>query len=168
MTFVPHKDSDRLELKANYQDGPSDRQFKTKMESENTEGAGFIAILVATILFFAVAGATAFIAFSMSNDNSADGQTIAIWVGGGALASIIVFLLTWWILLAILQPGNVVWPVTPADEAVKTVSATNLSIFGLVSFALYKLFGKKKAEKKEVKEETSAEAEVDELINSIE
>ena len=43
------------------------------MESENTEGANFIALLVATILFFVVAGIFGFIAFSMSNDNSADG-----------------------------------------------------------------------------------------------
>ena len=91
-----------------------------------------------------------------------------MWAGGGALASILVFLLSWWIMLAILQPGNVVWPVTPADEAIKKVSATNLGIFGFISFALYKLFGKKKAEKKEVVEETSAEADIDELINSIE
>ena len=80
----------------------------------------------------------------MSNDNSADGKTIALWAGGGFLAAIIGFLLTWWILLAILQPGNVVWPVTPGDQAIKNVSATNLSIFGLVSFALYKLFGNNK------------------------
>jgi len=39
MTFVPHKDSDRSELKANFIDGPSERQFVTKMESENVEGA---------------------------------------------------------------------------------------------------------------------------------
>ena len=39
MSFVPHKDSDRSELKANFIDGPSDRQFVTKMESENVEGA---------------------------------------------------------------------------------------------------------------------------------
>ena len=71
-------------------------------------------------------------------------------------------------MIAILQPGNVVWPVTPGDQAIKTVSATNLSIFGLVSFALYKLFGNNKTEKKDVTEETSAEGEVDELINSIE
>ena len=167
MTFVPHKDSDRSELKANLQID-TERVFVTKMESENVEGAGFIANLVAVIVFFSIAGVAAFIAWSASNDNSADGQTIAIWAGGGFLTALIAFFITKWILLAILNPGNVVWPVTPADEAVKKVSATNLGVFGLVSYALYKLFGKKKAEKKEVAEETSAEAEVDELINSIE
>ena len=138
------------------------------MESENTEGAAFIAVLVATIVLFAILGVTAFVAYSISSDNSADGQTIGIWVGGGCLTAIVAFVLTRLILLAILQPGNVVWSVTPADEAIKQVSATNVGIFGLVSYTLYKLFGKKKVEKKEVAEETSAETEVDELINSIE
>ena len=64
------------------------------MESENTEGAEFISKLVATIVFFAIAGVAGFIAFSMSNDNSADGKTIALWAGGGFLAAIICFLLT--------------------------------------------------------------------------
>ena len=72
-------------------------------------------------------------------------------------------------MLLILQPGDIVWPVTPGEEAVTQVSATNVTIFGLISFALYKLFGKKKTEeKKEVQAEDKAETEIDELINSIE
>ena len=72
-------------------------------------------------------------------------------------------------MLLALNPGNVVWPVESGDQAIKKVSATNLGIFGFISYVLYKLFGKKKsADKKEVAQESSAEAEVDELINSIE
>ena len=72
-------------------------------------------------------------------------------------------------MLLALNPGNVVWPVESGDQAIKKVSAANIGIFSLVSYALYKLFGKKNSsEKKEVVEESSAEAEVDELINSIE
>ena len=74
-------------------------------------------------------------------------------------------------MLLALNPGNVVWPVESGDQAIKKVSAANIGIFSLVSYALYKLFGKKNSsEKKEVKaaEESSTEAEVDELINSIE
>ena len=138
------------------------------MESENAEGGAFIAVLVATIVLFAILGVTAFIAFSLSSENTSDGQTIGIWIGGGCLTAIIAFVLTRWIMLAILVPGDVVWSVTPANQAIKQVSATNVGIFGLVSYTLYKLFGKKKVEKKEVAEETSAETEVDELINSIE
>jgi len=64
-------------------------------------------------------------------------------------------------MLAALNPGNVEWPVESGDQAIKKVSATNISIFGFISFALYKLFCKKRStEKKEVKsaEEGSAEA----------
>ena len=67
-----------------------------------------------------------------------------------------------------MLPGNVVWPVESADQAIKKVSATNMGIFGLITLAIYKLFGKKNTEKKEVAKESSAETEVDELINSIE
>ena len=42
------------------------------------------------------------------------------------------------------MPGNVVEPVTPADEAVTNVSASHLTIFGLVSLFFYKLCAKKK------------------------
>jgi len=59
-------------------------------------------------------------------------------------------------------------PVTPVDQAITQVSATSLSIFGFISFVLYKLFSKKKVENKEVAKETSVESEVKELINSIE
>ena len=86
------------------------------------------------------------------------------------MAALIVFIFTWWLILQILEPGNVVWPVENADSAITKVKATHIGIFGLISFALFKLCGKKKEEKKEVEaaEEVSAEAEVDELINSIE
>ena len=46
-------------------------------------------------------------------------------------------------MLLALNPGNVVWPVEPADQAIKKVGAANIGIFSLVSYALYKLFGKK-------------------------
>ena len=67
-----------------------------------------------------------------------------------------------------MLPGDVVWSVESGDQAIKKVSATNIGIFGMILFAIYKLFGKKNTEKKEVAEESSAETEVDELINSIE
>ena len=128
-----------------------------------------ISTLVAVIVFAAIAGITVWLALDASSTNTADGMSIAIGSGIGGFAAIICFFITRWIMMAILNPGNVVWPVTPADQAVKQVSATNLGIFSLITYALYKLFGKKKAEKKEVvAAETSAEAEVDELINSIE
>ena len=46
-------------------------------------------------------------------------------------------------MLLVLNPGNVVWPVESGDQAIKKVSAANIGIFSLVSYALYKLFGKK-------------------------
>ena len=68
-----------------------------------------------------------------------------------------------------LLPGDVVWPVESGDQAIKKVSATNIGIFGLISYILIKLFGKKKSnDKKEVVEESDTQAEVDDLINSFE
>ena len=68
-----------------------------------------------------------------------------------------------------LTKGDVEWPVESGDEAIKKVSATNIGIFGFISFILYKLFGKKRStEEREDKADEGGSAEVDELINSIE
>ena len=87
---------------------------------------------------------------------------------GGTCCSIILYFVVWRLMLLALLPGDVVWSVESGDQAIKKVSATNMGIFSLISFAIYKLFGKKNTEKKEIAEEKSAETEVDELINSIE
>lgn len=77
------------------------------------------------------------------------------------------FIILNWLLLLIFMPGNVVWPVDPSVETVTRVNATNMTILGFVSLVVYKLCGKKQVEKKtEVVAEP--QAEVDELINSIE
>jgi len=61
MSFVPHRDSKRDELKPNTTERPAPRTFKVKMESENTDDAELIALLIAILLFLAVAGITVFI-----------------------------------------------------------------------------------------------------------
>jgi len=38
----------------------------------------------------------------MSSENTADGKTIAIWAGGGFLASLLTFFITWWLMLLVL------------------------------------------------------------------
>lgn len=58
MTFVPHKDSDKSELRTNLADPETAKKFSVKMESENTENAGLIAFLIALVLALAIIGVT--------------------------------------------------------------------------------------------------------------
>ena len=134
------------------------------MESENTE-YGILLAFGGALFLAAIAFA---LTWTYITDDSIDEETRKTRYRNSAIITGSVFIVVFVLLIFGYMPGDVVWPVTPADEAVKNVSATNLGIFGLISYTLYKLFGSKKAEKKEVAEETSAEAEVDELINSIE
>ena len=134
------------------------------MESENPEN-GILQAIGYSLVIAAIAFAST---WTYITDASIDDETRKTRYLHSAIITSVFFIVGLVIFISVLMPGDVVWPVTPADEAVKNVSATNLGIFGLISYTLYKLFGSKKAEKKEVAEETSAEAEVDELINSIE
>ena len=65
------------------------------------------------------------------------------YAAGGFLAIIVAFFVIRWILLRILMPGNVVQEIPSADEAVARVSASHLTIMGLISFFLLKICGKK-------------------------
>ena len=113
MSFVPHMDSDRSELKANSNNGPSEKKFVTKMESENIVGGmggKIIAIIVAFIVSAAFGAVTVMIVipFIAIIHYGYDETLNNILLGVAAIASIIVFFFTIWFMLEVLQPGNVV------------------------------------------------------------
>ena len=71
MSFVPHKDSTRSELKARL--GFIEREFKVKMESENVEDAEVTSIVVAALLSFFCLAITGLIVYSMIVENTGNG-----------------------------------------------------------------------------------------------
>ena len=71
MSFVPHKDSDRSELKARL--GDIKNEFKVKMESENAEDAEVTSIIVAAILSLFCLAITGLIVYDMTVNNTGNG-----------------------------------------------------------------------------------------------
>ena len=71
MSFVPHKDSTRSELKATL--GPIEKEFKVKMESENAEDAEITSVVVAAILSLFCLAITGLIVYAMIVDNTGNG-----------------------------------------------------------------------------------------------
>lgn len=106
---------------------------------------------------------------------SSDVEAVA-WGGAGLVACYIGFWILNFILLLFLMPGNNVQDVPSNEDAIRKVSATNMSILGFLSFFFFKLCAKKKEwQQKLVKKEattapesSSSANEIDELINTIE
>lgn len=168
ISIAPHTDS----LKPALESGKVPKQaLLVTYESENTENGETWAFGIA--LFCALLAATFWVAITWNiYDNGSmsyfQNTTEAAGFGAAGLIGVAIsFVILNWILLSVFMPGNVVLPIEEADEAVTKINATNMTIFGLVSLFVYKLCGKKQVEKKtEVVAEP--QAEVDELINSIE
>ena len=72
MSFVPHKDSERAELKNN-QSGPIENMFKVKMESENAEDAEIASVAVAAVVSLLCLAATGAIVYAMHEENTGNG-----------------------------------------------------------------------------------------------
>jgi len=80
---------------------------------------------------------------------------IAAWAAGGIVCAGIFFFIAYWLLnTLIFSPGNVIWPVTPEDEAITKINASHVTVLGFLSLFFYKLCGKK-----QVKAEVAADPE---------
>jgi len=62
---------------------------------------------------------------------------------GGIVVAGVCFIIFFYIILAALTPGDNPGLVEDGDKAITKVNAANVTFFGLVSFALYKLFPRK-------------------------
>ena len=71
MSFVPHKDSTRSELKSRL--GVIEKEFMVKMESENVEDAEVISIVVASVLSLLCLAGTGLIVYATIVDNTGNG-----------------------------------------------------------------------------------------------
>jgi len=62
---------------------------------------------------------------------------------GGLVFAVIVGVIVFFLVLDSLTPGTSNETVTDGDQAITKVNATSVTIFGLISLAAYKVFGKK-------------------------
>ena len=71
MSFVPHKDSIRSELKSRL--GVIEKEFMVKMQSENVEDAEVISIVVASVLSLLCLAGTGLVVYATIVDNTGNG-----------------------------------------------------------------------------------------------
>ena len=111
------------------------------MYSENVTNGDVISIgLAVAVTAFLM---TTILMTQISNEETEPNQLlikVSITIVGG----IVGFFVLWYVLLAILQPGDNVWPVDTPEEASVKVSAGRLTFGGLFSYALYRVFGREK------------------------
>jgi len=170
ITITPHGDSLKPSL------APAVGAAETleiKMFSENVENGDLYALTLAVFgtVFAAIVGG--YYVYSEWNTNS-PGYWAGV-IGAGVVALVVGFFILRWFLLLYFMPGNVIWEVTPADDAVITVEAMGgrLTILSLVSAALMKIYRKEPAAVEQesetaVAEAEAAPAEVDFQTNSLE
>jgi hypothetical protein len=115
----------------------------------NSNNGDLIALIISITLFSCIL----YCFFYSANFNYKDGgfaSTLDLfgYIGGGLVTIAVCFFVFNWLMLKIFMPGNKVYDPPAAKDVIKTVNASNATIFGLISLFLYKLCGKKKQEEK--------------------
>lgn len=151
MTFAPHTSSNKPALES----GSVPKQaLRIKYESENTPNGGVWSLAIALLLTICGLAVFGFMLWSYSDVNAVETIEIAAWAAGGIVCAGIFFFIAYWLLNLVFTPGNVIWPVTPEDEAITKINASHVTVLGFLSLFFYKLCGKK-----QVKAEVAADPE---------
>ena len=112
------------------------------METENVENGELIALILAisiAVAFFVFVSYVVIVTYI----NTKDFLYLLIGLPGVTVVTVIGYFILYWILLAILMPGDSLIEVDSKEDAVAKVSTTQLTFLGLASFVIYKLCGKK-------------------------
>lgn len=147
MSFAPHPDSDRVPL----QPGTVPKKaLAVKYSRTNTENGNFWSFGIALIA--AIAFSIGWSQYWKTVDvaaNYSENQAVLIYLGG-ILFSVVVFFVFRVVLKYILWPGDQIWEVTPADEAVANVSCSpgHLTIFGFFAYLMHRFCCSSKSKKK--------------------
>ena len=142
MRFSPHSTSGKDPIKS--VNGPRfpKKTFKIAMETENVENGELIALILAisiAVAFFVFVSYVVIVTYI----NTKDFLYLLIGLPGVTVVTVIGYFILYWILLAILMPGDSLVKVDSKEDAVAKVSTTQLTFLGLASFVIYKLCGKK-------------------------
>jgi hypothetical protein len=168
ITVTPHGDSRKPSLAAAVGAAAT---LEIRMFSEDIENGDLYALGLAVFgtVFAAIVGGY----YLYTEWDTQSGQYWAGVIGAGVVGLVIGFFILRWFLLLMFMPGNVIWEVTPADDAVVTVEAMGgrLTILGLISAALMKIYRKAPAaveQESETAVTEAAPAEDDTQTNSLE
>ena len=141
-----------------------EKVMSAQLKTEDDPDAPFWALAIGIIFCAAVLGASIYYGiWGFTNDKFAVYVMVLIIVGG-VIGSLIVGVVIFILVYDGLTPGISYESVEDADTAITKVNATNMTFFGLVSFAIYKMFGNKTEEKKT---EAVAEVEIEESANQL-
>ena len=147
------------------EDFATEKTFNVKLATEDVEEADGIALIIgAVVIIGVITGITWYAIWGFTNDKFAVWVMILIIIGGLVVA-VIVGIIIYFLAYAGLTPGENYHTVEDANVAITKVKASHVTIFGIVSFAAYKIFGGKKTEEKKTEALAEAVVEVEDNAN---
>ena len=139
------------------------------LATENVKYASLIAIAIAVFVSLAIAAVGALYIYQVMYKE--ENQKILYLAGAGGIvfvAAVVFFIVIYYVAMVILEPGNTAVEVKNADEVLPKVAMTRVTMLGLFSALLMKVFGKKTEEKQAVASNTvTIQSEADEIVNSL-
>jgi hypothetical protein len=132
-------------------------QFATQDDPEALSSAAIFAIAVFIIVF---GGIIWYAIWAFTNDKF-EAWVMALVITGGFVAALIAAVLVFFLAYVEATPGENMEKVEEPGKAIQKVNATNMTVFGFVSYVLYKFFNTKKTAQQETPaavEETEIES----------
>ncbi len=148
---------------------PTEKLFALKMKfeaGEDLSNDGFIIALGVAVIVLAIFGYFMYVWI----DKKTFGTAALIGLGAaGVFGAAALFFLVWWVWENFYTPEvDEKWTVTPADQV--RVNAGHIGFLAFISFAIYKLCGKRQVESQSVQiaAEDESESEESDFVNSLE
>jgi len=123
-----------------------EKSFNVQLASEDDPDAGITAFLIAVGVTILVITIITWVAISQFTENKMEAWVMGLVILGGVVAACIIGVIVFFLMLDSLTPGESYETVTDGEKAITKVYASRVTILGLVSFAAYKIFGKKNEE----------------------
>ena len=114
------------------------------MQSENIDNSDEIAMTIALVVsMLTLSGWLLFVFLGIYKGDSSKVTVTLIATGAGIVCCVLLFFIVRYFFAFLLAPGEYTVKVMDKDKAPNYVRASHATVLGLVSYAFYKIFGRK-------------------------
>ena len=141
MSFAPHQDSEKTKIRTDQTPG---NVLEVRLMSENVDNSEESALWIALVLtLLAITIWVIYVILGIYKGDSNNSTTTLIAIVAGLVVAVLFFFLVRYFFSQLLAPGEKKQKVRKAEESPPFVRAGHATLLGLLSLAMYKLFGKK-------------------------